>query len=449
MGLLLMHNRSIIFHRTAFFICLVFLFAFALDRAHGSSAETHPLSLREDAVVVTGKDLSALLGAKISSLNLAVVINGELRPIPFQVDEMRNGSHVFDWVSPLGAKEGFYTQDEDGGKLDGDDELVFMAFDLGERAAAGFDFKSGKVAELSFNDPVSGKTGYAYLLADSSLPKSQADYVKLEIAPPRYNIFARRYKYSGLADRGFFDNLRIAKSNGDWTPNLILRDRTPGHAKLRLVGFSADFDFYDLIRGEVIARKDGPVRLLWRCAGGADFGGLKIKAKGSTEQVFYANRIDIPVAMDLPFNFDSILQSFEIKGTLLLDPASLPVMFYDKNNSNGVRVDGKSETGNPRLVNDKPIGWFAVSSPGASLYFMVIFPKEWIPKLKRTAYMEDTPKRSEVGCEFGDLVHLLSKGFHEYILRFYILSDDFQWGNEKRMPEISEQSLNLTVNELR
>jgi len=449
MGLLLMHYRPVVINRTAYFICLIFLFTFAPYRAHGSNAETHPLSLREDAVVVRGKEISALLGAKISSLNLAVIMNGELRPIPFQVDEVRQGSHVFDWVSPLGAREGFFTQDEDNGKLDADDELVFMAWDLGPRRDLSMDMKAASAVEIAVVDPASGKTGYAYLLADSSLPKSQTDYVKLEIAPPRYNISARRYKYSGLADRGFFDNLRIAKSNGDWTPNLILRDRTPGHAKLRLVGFGADFDFYDLIRGENIARKDGPVRLLWRCAGGADFGGLKIKAKGSTEQVFYANRIDIPVSMDLPFNFDSILQSFEIKGALMLDPAALPAMFYDRNNCIGVRVDGKSEPGKPGLVNDKPIDWFAVSSPGASLFFTVVFPKEWVPKLKRTAYIEDTPKRSEVGCEFGDIVHLLSKGFHEYILRFYALSGDFQSGMEKRMPEISEQPLNLTVNELR
>jgi len=101
-----MHYRSVVINRTTFFICFIFLFAFASDRAHGSDAETHPLSFREDAVIITGKEISALLGAKISSLNLASVINGELRPIPFQVDEVRQGICYYSQASKIAEPRG-------------------------------------------------------------------------------------------------------------------------------------------------------------------------------------------------------------------------------------------------------------------------------------------------------------------------------------------------------
>lgn len=395
----------------------------------------------EDAVIITGRQMPSMEGAELSSLVLAAVRDGELRAIPFQVDEVRDGEHVFDWVSPLGREKGLADHDLDHGRLDADDELVFMAWDLGPRLRSQAELSAKSAVELAITDPISGKTGYAYLVPVSYLPPSNTDYVQLKIVAPRYYINTERYQYSSPYQRGFFDNLQLKTAGGGWTPNLVLRNRTPGHAKLRLVGFGADFDFYDLIRGEYIAYKDGPVRLLWRCAGGADFGVLKVKAKGSTEQVFYANRMDIPVTMDLPFSFDAILQSFEIRGTMILDPKALPLTYFDVAFPQGVRIDGKPDSGSGPLIGNKPRDWCAISAPGATFYNLVLFSPAWTPKLKRVSYLDDRPERSEAGTEFGDLVHLLSKGRQEYMVRFYALPAEFRWGEEKKIPEIAGRRL--------
>ena len=414
----------------------------------GSSRDRPEGFPREDAVIITGRQMPTMEGAELSSLALAAVRDGELRAIPFQVDEVRDGEHVFDWVSPLGRDKGLADRDLDHGRLDADDELVFMAWDLGPRRGSTLDLQSASAVELAVTDPLSGQTGYAYLLANSNLPKNQLDYVKLEVGEPRYKVSTPRYQYASLAVRGFFDHLRLATASAGWTPNLVLRNRTPGHAKLRLVGFGADFDFYDLIRGENIARKDGMVRVLWRCAGGADFGVLKVKAKGTTEQVFYANRMDQPVVMDLPFNFDSVLQSFEIRGTVVLNPPALPLTYFDLENPEGVRIYGqpKAEAG-PR-IGKVPRDWCVVSAPGASFYFLILFSETWRQKLNPVSYLEDTPERSEIGSEFGDLVHLLTKGRQEYMVRYYVIPEEFRWGQEKRIPEIAGRGLQVAVNPL-
>jgi|GEM_PF-6623672 len=401
----------------------------------------------EDAVIIKGAEIKAVLGASIAKLNLAVARGGKVEAIPFQVDEVSEGNHVFDWVSPAGAKLGLLDKDSDGGIFDADDELAFMAWDLGEKVTQKEQFKASKAIELAITDPASGKTGYVYLLIDSSLPRSRTDYIQLKIAEPRYNVNTQRYQYSSQIKLGVFDVLKLRNATGGWTPNMVMHNGSPGRMVTRL-GLKTNLDFYDLIRGDVVARKLGPVRLFWRDAGGADFGIIKIKAKGSTEQVFYANRADMPVTLELPFNFDSVLSSYELSAAFLLDPKSLPAMYYDTANHNGIRIDGSGKSPGAALVNDKPRDWFVVSSNGASLYCITLFSKDWTRSLKRASLVDDRQGHSEVGTEIGDMAHLLTKGKHEYMVRYYFLPKEFKWGDEKLIPEISGAPLKIGANAL-
>lgn len=389
----------------------------------------------EDNIVLTGKDIGPAVGVNISKFNLAAIHGGKVEAIPFQVDELREGTHVFDWVSPTGAKLGLVDKDSDGGIFDADDELAFMAWDLGDKAAQKGQFSASRIIELAITDPSSGKTAYAYLLVDSSLPRSKTDYVQLKIAEPRYNVNTQRYQYSSQIKLGIFDVLKLQNATSGWTPNMVMHNGAPGKIVTR-IGLKTELDFYDLIRGDVVARKVGPVRILWRCAGGADFGIIKIKAKGSTEQVYYANRMDMPVTLELPINFDSVLSSYDMRAALLLDPKSLPAIYYNSANRNGVRLDGSGKSAGNAAAKDKPTNWFVVSANGASLYCLALFSEEWAAKIKIASFVDDRQGHSEVGAQFGDMVHLLTKGKHEYIIRYYLLPKEFKWGDEKLIPEI-------------
>jgi len=400
--------------------------------------------LLENAVIVRGGLMPSLAGARLSSLVLAAVQDGKLKAIPFQVDEVRNGEHVFDWVSPLGREKGLFDRDVDNGRLDADDELVFMARDLAPRAGSVKETGAEKAVELAVTDPVSGKTAYAYLLLNSKLPRGQRDYVSMDISAKRIRIETERYRFSQQADLGYFDDLRVLTSNGSFSRNLVVRNQTPAELKVRVVGITGEVDFYDLIRGETIAKKDGPVRAMWRCAGGADFGVFKIKGEGGTEQHFYWNRFDQPVTMDIPFNFNSVLSSFIIRGTAVLNREVLPLTYYDVSNPKGVKIDGVPDAGGGPLLGRQARDWNVLSGGGMSLFFITHFPNNWNSRLKRVSFVDDGPKRSEVGSLFGEMVDLLTKGKHEYLVRFYVIPKDFQWGDEKKIEDMAKQKARVS-----
>lgn len=395
----------------------------------------------ESAVIIRGGQMPSLAPAEISALLLAAMRDGELRAIPFQVDEVRAGNHVFAWVSSLGQEKGLFIKDVDSGKLDADDELVFMARDLGPRARSVKETGAEKAVELAVTDPASGKTAYAYLLLKSRLTPSRDDYVKMNLSGGRLHVETSRYKFSGLADRGYFDELRVLTAKGDFSKNLVIRNQTPARIKVKLIGVAGEQDFYDLIRGETIATKDGPIRALWRCAGGADFGGFKIKGEGGTEQHYYLNRMDQPVIMDIPFDFNSILSSFDIRGVVLLNPQVRPLTYYDSSHRAGVKIDGVPDAKDGPLIGQEPRDWCVFTGNGLSVYFITHFPREWESKLKRVSFIDDGPARSVAGTEFGEMVDLLSKGLHVYMVRYYIAPEDFKWGKEKEMEDMAGQKL--------
>jgi hypothetical protein len=400
--------------------------------------------LGENPVIIRGGLMPSLKAAPISSLILAAVHDGKLQAIPFQVDQVRNGEYVYDWVSPSGRKKGLVDRDQIDGRLGEDDELVFMARDLGPRASSVKETGAEKAIEVAVTDPAAGRTGYAYFLQGSRLDHSTAAYVHLEVSKGRAAVEAERYKFSQLDNMGYFDNLQLKTRSGEWTRNLVVRNQTPADLKVKVVGLKGTVDFYDMIRGEVIAGKNGPVRAIWRGAGEADFGPFRIKGEGGSVHRFYANRYDQTLILDIPFNFGSVLSLFNIRGTLIFSPASLPLYYYDVSNRQGLKIDGSPKAQAGPLLGKETRDWCVFSPKGASLFFFVDFPADWRPKLSRVTYVDDGPKKSEAGSLFGDMVDLLTKGRHAYTARYYIMSDDFRWGMEKSFEDMSGQKMKVS-----
>jgi len=89
----------------------------------------------DDFVVIQGAALRKSLQKPISKMSLMAAVNGELQPIPFQIDEINSDG---EWVLPdhppylTGAKVRF-DKDDDNGLIDENDELVFMIRDSGNR----------------------------------------------------------------------------------------------------------------------------------------------------------------------------------------------------------------------------------------------------------------------------------------------------------------------------
>ncbi|OUS27042.1 hypothetical protein A9Q99_17720 [Gammaproteobacteria bacterium 45_16_T64] len=120
-------------------------------------------------IMVDGEDITQALGKNIHTLSLAAVVDEELEPIPFQIDEYNEGGAIYfdGWDVPLlGAAEIFDPQDK----------LLFLYKDAGSRKTKAQRFDGKPVAELS----VQGKDGvvrYVYLMESSRL-RSDEQYVR-------------------------------------------------------------------------------------------------------------------------------------------------------------------------------------------------------------------------------------------------------------------------------
>jgi len=124
-------------------------------------------SRQEDPVIFHGNQLPLFSGVDISQLYAYSFVGGVWEQIPFQIDEVIA-------VGEYGSE---------GGLLDDDDELVFMAMDLGEMASEGYWIEDS----VSRNNPRyqlevtnslnPAEVGYAYIFQSETLTVTHVDYV--------------------------------------------------------------------------------------------------------------------------------------------------------------------------------------------------------------------------------------------------------------------------------
>jgi len=115
---------------------------------------------RGNCVEIEGEDLDALEKKPLENLELLVARGTGLVPIPFQVDErVEIAEDRYAWVLPQGPEGGSVVDD---GLLDDNDQLVFMAKDLGIRAGQVLQEQLGKPSlEIQVTDPLNGAVGFA------------------------------------------------------------------------------------------------------------------------------------------------------------------------------------------------------------------------------------------------------------------------------------------------
>jgi hypothetical protein len=261
-----------------------------------------------EPVVVTGGLVNGLTGFPVDQLLVYAYSSSEWAQIPFQVDE----------VTAAGA----YTSAEDG-LLDANDEIVFMAKDLGGQApltpslTVKLPISTGWY-EIEVTDPISpAQRGWAYLVHSRVLtPTFTADYVDFD--PGTHRINGETYSLGFATPDPWADYLVLSGSGVD-----IL-----DHTKMRLF---CQFVLTDprtwlcpITEEEGASRKDdlikdGPVRLVVR--------GGRVLAHGS--MAMWTTPIDIPSFLvgDVRFSID-------------LSPVVSGATYYNAVVPDGVTVDG-------------------------------------------------------------------------------------------------------------
>ena len=272
----------------------LFLSLAVLFSAGDAAAKT--LHRTVDAVVLTARGCGPLLGRPISSLRAYAMAASGLAPIPLQIDERNaKGQLVF----PFGPKAG---KDEDGGRLDANDEIVFMARDAGDPADK-TSFPAGWQAAVSLEitDPVDGGKAWVYLLAfDNPPPPAAADYVRYD--PANNMIYATNYTmgFDKKAPIGI-GYLALTPQGGGDGKNYV--DRLKIRFTANMFGGRLKFERNEEeFTCKVVAWIDGPVRVI-RHTQNRVLVLLNIPSPSAMlDNVYYANQFEFPTEVSVPFD---------------------------------------------------------------------------------------------------------------------------------------------------
>jgi pimeloyl-ACP methyl ester carboxylesterase len=283
------------------------------------SAPVAPPSIERDVepVVVTGADLPHLAGTPSDALFVYAYQDGSLQQIPFQVDERASGTYTTTVGSPL----------------DGDDEVVFMASDLGAPVSHEEINATLPVSPTSYqiqvSDPLAPSAeGWAYIVRSSSLTKTFTqtyaafDASTKQITTTQYAMgFAENYPY--------FDHLALNDSGVD------VVDRSKIRIQTLLGTLTEESPLLQLPSVGLI--KDGPVRVIVREGSAIGYQGMLQTSLTYTLPTW----LDISaIRLSTDFNEDAVSSTF-----------------YNANTPAGVTVDG-----NPDSVAAEPASpWWQLS----------------------------------------------------------------------------------------
>lgn len=147
-----------------------------------------PLPSNEAFKVVTieGEDLPSMVGLPLQQLSLAAMVDGEMEPIPFQIDQYNIGGAVYfdSWPVAMSGSAKL---------LDDTDKLLFVFKDAGTRKPTNAIYDGNMLAEIILRD-TKGIARYVYVLQNSRL-RSDEQYVRYssELGLVETDFYSLRY----------------------------------------------------------------------------------------------------------------------------------------------------------------------------------------------------------------------------------------------------------------
>ncbi|MFN8644575.1 MAG: DUF3108 domain-containing protein [Candidatus Binatia bacterium] len=404
-------------------------------------AAAHPLARHVDPVVVTGADLlAALPAATTAPLRLYRWRDGAPVPVPYQFDARdKNGDVEL-------AREEF--------ALDANDELVFMAGDTGERAAAeALPPGCTGALEIAVRDPVGGGRGWVYLLQFDDPPPRAADppYATLDADGRRARSANYDVEYAEGAN--VFNVLRVSLAAGGSGENLLRQTRMVGEPTLRLLFTDLTFRFDER---STVARIDGvrngPVRAIRQVRLSIDLGRyFPDLPNGTTHTYHYADGFDSPARVSIPWLVLRTLRSFRFEDVVVFDPAVLPLRYWDGANLGGVDLGPDVQ-----LRTDVDHDWWAVRGRAGSILETLHIPESW----RRWGIARGTVAGSGrepddgagdhvAGYSLLNMTQLRDAGDYELRQLMLVMRGGYEPGDEAAARAMAEQPLRTTVTRLR
>jgi hypothetical protein len=402
-----------------------FFFAALLLGLAAAGAEQNPelktLDRHDDPLILKGSQLSALASSNPLLLSLMALKGGTWSPIPFQVDQVKpDGTYAF----TSGELKG---PDPDP-NLDANDELVFLARDLGDRASGPWPDGAETGVEIEVTDPINGSKGWAYLFRFAATPPTtKTDYIKLEIDEKK----GRRWGHSDVLligaplDRVYPDFIaQMDPKTGAPGPDVL--DRLKIRGELVFFGnIKIPVNLDDMIKCRDVGYIDGPVRILHQTWGYMELAGIEFKGVGFSTLTYYPNFMIVPVTIEsaskLPDWLFNLIPNGRIDGYMDFNPnvyGSAVVSAANPFNPEVV-LDGKTSPAEKALNREKEINWIAGYGPQGGLVVRLVLSQASAAQAKVTTYYvddqtakdppEDDPGVSAAGFEITGRNHDLGQ----------------------------------------
>jgi len=286
-----------------------------------------------EPIIITGDTLDLFLNHEIKNMYLfSYNANDNIwRLIPFQIDEVNPA--VNDSVKY------FIAEDSLGGILDADDELVFMASDLGDKAndSSWVAETDSNRLELVFTDPLDNNVSYTYLYSSASLNEQIPDYFRMT--------------YDSLNDRIHSTNYEVGFNNTGQLGDVLIKSEIGGsgedifdRVKIRAIGSWWILPVYlseENIKSKYAYAKTGPVRIIRNMVGNFTYDLLNFDENFTQTSFFYPwhgsfRLVDIPLgqAKDVGAQVDRLRVSWDFSDK------AIGMKFYSENNRSGFPIDG-------------------------------------------------------------------------------------------------------------
>ena len=368
-----------------------------------------------DPIEMRAELFSQMLNLDLDHLGLVACHDGKLDFIPYQFDEWtEDGEMVLKFGKNNNAEKA-------NNKLDPQDQLVFMAREMGDRVEpAMWQELSERGIEIEARDPLTQERAWAYLL-----------YFHDRIPPDKIKATARistetpEFRGQGDTYGTFGTNIKVGKKlyRTCATSKIFVTPAAGGnglnfidHNKFRvsvsmlfgMIKFKID-ESNSL--GEVDRYFNGPVRGLVR-----NWVALKLPMGLKSPRIvgfvyIYDTMNFIPVRIRFPFNPGYVLTDFQLKLGYDLHPINgLGMKYYSNTNPQGFLMDGYMSPEEQKEYNDELDDWRCIVGPNGWMVHRSIWDEDYRKQAKiAMEYIDDVEHESPPEEFPGDLGYYYTK----------------------------------------
>jgi len=436
-------------HRLLSAILVSLLISLLLSALRANScfaSDAGTITRKSDPVIIPGKELKMFLGEKTGNLRLYSYTGGRLAPVPYQFDERgEEGEYIF----PFGPE----ASREETGLLDGNDELVFMARDLGGRSKASPEGASSR-AEIEIADPLTGGRAWVYLFSfEDPPPRSDIDYVSITPGGDRVEAENFVMGFSDEAPIGF-DFLAIKPAGGGRGENTVDRLKVRVEMIVRMINLRIRKNESDF-ESRLVAFIDGPVRVIRRTENRMFFFWKIASPSTTVDNVFYYNTFIFPTRVNVPFDIGTLAEEFNFRVSTDGNENQDGMIFINEHNTEGTVLDGHMSE-KEKTLDLSPYKWsvvYGTKEGNTGAWINRLEFDDGVDAVPGLYYMDDIealePPENDPG-QFGALgydvgnMETVKKGYW-HIISYMYNTPEYHPGDEKEFLDIIDHPLEVEV----